>query len=88
MKSIQEKLEAISLNLDTIISKLHGIIKEKQKYYYSKLLKLQRSKRKDYSEKLKNMSSMIEHLQDLEHIIKIGKSIVNLILLENMPKTT
>ncbi len=73
MKTIQEKLEAISLDLDAIIIRLHSIIKEK--HYHSK------------SVKLKNMSYLIEYLQDLEHIIKIGKNIVKLILLENMPKT-
>ena len=36
MEIIQEKLKTIFLNLDAVIIRLHGIIEEEQKYYYSK----------------------------------------------------
>ena len=62
MKNIQKKLETISLDLDAIVNRLHEITREKQNYCYSKSLKSQNSKRKDYSVKTKNTSSLIEHL--------------------------
>ena len=62
MKNIQEKLEAISFDLDIIIKSLHDIIREKQKYYHLKILKLSDFKQEYDVVKIKNMSSTIEHL--------------------------
>ena len=82
MKTVQKELEAIAINLDFILNRMDVILKAEQKLYYSQLLKQQNLK--NNLEKLNNMSTTIELVQDLEHIIKNGKNILNFILLENI----